>query len=135
MQKIFDTSTQDGLYLAKQRFDNLIENKKIIELDLHATKRTNSQSKARWLYLTMISDILNEQGQTLTVPGLNFEVKFTKDNLYEIYWQSARFSMYPNKKGQLSTKEFSDLVDVVQMMFAQVFDISISFPDWKNLID
>ena len=135
MQKTFDTSTEPGLYLAKQRFNYLVENKQVIDLDVHKTKRTNSQNKARWLYLQMISDILNEQGQTLAVPGLNFEVKFTKENLYEVYWQAARFSMYPNKKSQLTTKEFSDLVDVVQMMFAMVFEISIAFPDFKNIID
>ena len=80
----------------------------------------------------MISSILNERGHTFCPPGFNIEVPFTKDNLYEIYWQTLRKNMFPNKTKQLNTKEFSSLVDMVQMMFSKVFGIGIAFPNWED---
>ena len=60
----------------------------------------------------MVATILNNEGQTYNPPNTKLEVKFTKDNLYQIYWDSMRNYMFPNKEGQLSTKEFSELVEM-----------------------
>jgi len=43
--------------------------------------------------------------------------------------------MFPGKEKQLDTKEFSELVEMVMMLFAKVFDIKIDFPDWKRITD
>jgi len=109
-----------------------INNKKIVELKEIKYTRTGSQNRARWKYLQMIADILNERGETFTPPGFNIEVPFNKDNLYVIYWQTLKKYMFPEKTRQLNTKEFCDLVDMVQMMFAKLFSISISFPNWED---
>lgn len=138
MKKIFNTADNSELFQAKEKFKYLCENHKIIKVELCKKERTNDQNKARWLYLSMVSDILNEQGLTLTVPGTEsteyeIQAKFTKDNLYAIYWQTMRGTLYPNKKEQLNTKEFANLVDHVMIMFAQIFEITITFPNWKTL--
>jgi hypothetical protein len=96
--------------------------------------RTSLQNRSRWKYLQMVANILNDQGHTYNPIGTDFDVKFTKDLLYSVYWDSARKVMYPEKKGQLNTKEFSDLVDVVMKLFANVFEINIPFPNREQLI-
>ncbi len=116
----------------KEQSKWFIDNDKIVELKEIKETRSNSQNRARWKYLQMISEILSERGETFTPPGFNIEVPFTKDNIYEIYWQTLRKNMFPNKTKQLNTKEFSELVEMVQMMFAKIFSISIPFPNWKD---
>ena len=96
--------------------------------------RTDLQSRSRWKYLTMVANILNSQGQTYNPPGTNYDIKFNKDILYHVYWQSVRIDMYPGKKRQLNTKEFYDLIEMVQALFAQIFEITIPFPNKNDLI-
>jgi hypothetical protein len=95
--------------------------------------RTGAQNRARWKYLEMCSSILKEKGFTYNPPNTKIEVPFTKDNLYEIYWQTMRKHMYPGKKKQLNTKEFSELVDMIQMLFAKIFDIDLPFPNYQDM--
>ena len=80
----------------------------------------------------MVAEILNERGETFTPKGLKIDVPYTKDNLYENYWQTLRGYMFPGKTKQLTTKEFSDLVEMVLMLFAKSFNISIPFPNWQD---
>ena len=106
----------------------------LIGIDDAKQSRANLQSRSRWKYLSMVASILNSQGQTYTPKGIDYQVKWTKDNLYEIYWQSIRKDMFPGKSRQLNTKEFSDLVDMVMVLFAQVFEVTIPFPNKADLI-
>ena len=106
----------------------------LIGIDDAKQSRSNLQSRSRWKYLTMIASILNDQGQTYTPLGTRYQVKWTKDNLYEIYWQSVRKDMFPGKNRQLNTKEFSDLVEMVMILFAELFEITIPFPNKADLI-
>ena len=131
----YDLSNPNELYLFNQWSRHMVDNKKTIEANEFKATRTNNQNSARWLYLEMVASILNEQGQTYNPPGTKLEVKFTKDNLYQIYWDSTRKWMFPGKEKQLDTKEFSELVEMILMMFAKVFDIHIDFPDWKRITD
>lgn len=95
--------------------------------------RTSAQNRARWKYLSLVASILSDKGLTYTPDGTTMDVPFTKDNLYHIYWQAMRLYMFPGKRKQLNTKEFSKLVDMVQMLFAKIFDISTPFPNWKDI--
>lgn len=104
-------------------------------LDIKSKKsRTNQQNRSRWKYLEMVAIVLNDQGHTYTPIGTEMNVKWTKDILYHIYWNSVRQTMYPNRKTQLTTVEFSDLVDVVMALFAQVFEIYIPFPSYLSVM-
>lgn len=131
---IYNLENSNDIYLFDNQVKWLRENKKMCELKEVKKNRTLSQNSARWLYLEMVATILNNEGQTYNPPNTKLEVKFTKDNLYQIYWDSMRNYMFPNKDGQLSTKEFSELVEMVQMLFAKVFNISIQFPNYQDLI-
>jgi len=131
----FNSANKDEAENAKMYLSNLINNKMLFDIAEIKNTRSNQQNSARWLYLEMIASILNEQGHTYNPPNTKIEVKFTKDLLYTIYWQTLRNHMFPNKTGQLNTKEFTDLVEMVQMMFAKVFEINIPFPNINDLID
>ena len=129
---IYNLNIENKVSAFVEQSNWFVDNKKIVELKEIKDTRSNAQNRARWVYLEMVSSILNERGHTFCPPGFNMEVPFTKDNLYEIYWHTLRKYMFPNKTKQLNTKEFSDLVDMVLMMFAKVFGISIAFPNWED---
>jgi len=131
--QLYDFSKTEDIYLFDQKTKWFKENKKVVEYDEHKFTRTDEQQKSRWLYLTMCATVLNDEGQTYTPPGTNYQIKWTKDLLYQIYWQTTRQTMYPDKKGQLNTKEFSDLVDSVMYLFLIVFELKIDFPDRKRI--
>ncbi len=130
----YNATNQNECDIATAQFNWLIINQKEFELSEIKKTRTLTQNKARWQYLEMISIILNERGETFTPTGLKIEVSYTKDNLYSNYWQALRLNMYPNKKKQLNTKEFCDLVEMAGMMFAKVFQISIPFPNIQDFL-
>jgi len=96
-------------------------------------ERTLLQNRARWQYLTMIAEELNERGETYQPKGMKIEVKFTKDLLYLIYWRSLHENQYPDKKeNHLNSKEFSNIVELALMFFLKVFEIKIPFPNYRN---
>jgi len=128
---IFNTKIKQEAEALTYKVKILISEGALVECDKKKFTRTNSQNAARWLYLSQISEILNERGETFNPIGTTLDVPFTKDNLYQLHWQSLRGYMFPGKQSQLDTKEFSSLVEMVQMLFAKVFDISIPFPDMK----
>lgn len=128
---IFHTKTKLEAVKAKNYLLSLLG--KDIEIKPYRKTRTSSQNKARWLYLEWVADELNNQGQTYDVPYTEYQVMFTKDILYHNYWQVLRGVMFPEKKKQLNTKEFGNLVENVQRLFAELFEISINFPDWRNM--
>lgn len=130
----YDPKNRHEADIATAQLNWLIINEKPFELFEIKETRTLSQNKSRWLYLDMIAILLNERGETFTPAGLKIDVSFTKDNLYTNYWQALRLNMYPNKKKQLNTKEFCDLVEMAGMMFAKVFQISIPFPNIQDYL-
>ena len=130
----YNSKIQNERDIAKDQFAWLIENEKKFELSEIKDTRTITQSNSRWQYLTDIALILNERGETFQTKGLNIDISYTKDNLYNNYWQALRCNMYPNKKKQLNTKEFCDLVEMAGMMFAKLFQISIPFPNIQDFL-
>ena len=105
----------------------------LIGIDNEKQTRSALQSRSRWKYLTMVANILNNDGRVYDAEGLEIPLKWNKDLLYHIYWQSSRDTLYPEKKRQLDTNEFSKLVEHVMYLFAAIFDIHIPFPSIKNL--
>lgn len=129
---IFNTENKEEAYKFIIYTDELIKKKSLIEVKDVKRTRTNDQNAARWLYLSQVAEILNERGETFTPTGLKIEVKYTKDNLYHNYWQTLRGFLFPEKTKQLTTKEFSDLVEMVLMLMAKSFEISIPFPSLES---
>ena len=108
---------------------------KILEIfgeDESRSTRSKRQSRARWQYLTLVAMELNDRGEWYEPPHLPMPIKWNKDLLYHIYWQTLRYTMYPEKKRQLNTKEFYELIESAQMLFAQAFDIHIPFPNERD---
>jgi len=130
---IYNTEIKQEAEALTYKVKVLISEGALVECCKKKRTRTNSQNAARWLYLTQVSEILNERGETFNPIGTKLDVPFTKDNLYEMHWQTLRGYMFPGKTKQLDTKEFSELVEMVQMLYAKSFDISIPFPDFKDL--
>ena len=126
--KIFNLKNYEHKLQAKALFNNYIETESIIELGKKTFKRTNPQSKSRWLYLTMVSNCLNERGEMFYFKPMDAEVPFTKDLLYEVYWKSAQGVMFPGFS-KLDTKQFGQVAEVIMDIFAKRYNINIEWPD------
>lgn len=131
---IYNTAKEKDRYALDVAIHKVKMDGGIYELTNIKEKRSNLQNRSRWLYLGMVADILNEQGQVFVIDSTEMYTSFTKDLLYEVYWQTMRRTMYPNKKRQLNTKEFCDLVDNVIELFARIFEISIPFPNIDDFL-
>ncbi len=129
----YNTKTYQGRELAKQQFNQLLDKCATIELDEVIDARTLPQNAARWLYLTMVANELNNRGEEYQVTE-KLSNKYTKDLLYHVYWKSLQSVMFPNKK-RLNTKEFSEVVEMIMVMFARLFSISIEFPSIESIRD
>lgn len=105
-----------------------------IGVDESRETRSYTQSKARWKYLTMVANILNDRGDNYQPYWLDDPVRFTKEILYETIWQTLRHTLYPKKKRQLNTKEFCNLVEHLLDLMALKFDIHIPFPNIENFL-
>lgn len=136
MESLKDKIEQEyirALYV-KETVDNFAS--RILELigdDSSRKSRSGSQSRARWVYLTMIANELNDNGNGFQAKGIHIPVKFTKDILYHVYWEEMKRTLFPEKKRQLNQKEFGILVEHVMDLFAMIFDIHIPFPNWRDL--
>ena len=110
---------------------------KMLELmgeDEQKEPRSKLQNRSRWLYFSMVSNELNDRGETFQMPGLNIPSRYNKEIIYEIFWKSIRDVLYPEKRRQLNTKEFCNVVDHILDLFALRFDIHIAYPNYKDFI-
>ncbi len=129
----YNLNTYEGRELCKQLFSQLLDKKAIVKLEEIKDTRTSSQSAARWLYLTMVANDLNNRGEEYQITE-KLSCKYTKDLLYEVYWKSLQSVMFPTSK-RLNTKQFSELTEMIMVMFAKLFNIDINFPSIEDLRD
>jgi len=60
-----------------------------------ATQRTNQQSKALWLFMTMLSKILNEAGlEPRKVLKPTYNLQWTKEMIHDNMWIPIQEAMY-----------------------------------------
>ena len=109
-----------------------------IEIKIKST-RSNQQSKARWQWLTMLSNHLNERGmgivKVLQILKKTPEVDkpTTPEEMYDVFWLPIHKAVSGKEaKTKLGTKEFSEAIEVATRYAAQNFDFGESFPDKFN---
>lgn len=127
----FNTANFEGLTLFKQEVKRIIDKGATADLNEDLGNATWTQSKARWLYLDMVASDLNDRGEEYNVTE-KLCCRFTKELLYAVYWQSLRETMFPNKK-KLTTKEFCELTDMMLIMMARLYSVTIPFPNKENV--
>lgn len=130
--KTYDLSNYTQKLLADNSYKLLRNKGAVIELKEFKAERTSAQNRARWLYLTMVSQYLNEMGITFEDKHLG-EIRFTKDLLYNVYWRSAQTTLFEDKK-RLNKAEFSQLSEQIMDMFAMFYEVTIPFPDISQLV-
>ena len=73
---------------------------RILELigeDKSRKSRSGGQNRARWVYLQMVANELNDNGHGFEAKGIEIPIRFTKDMLYHIYWQEMKQTLFPEK--------------------------------------
>ena len=91
--------------------------------------RTNQQNKALHKWLTLLAIELNDAGVEYD-QIINFDIPLTMQLLKELLVRPVINKMY-NKFSttSLSTKEFSELVEVLQRAITNKFGICVEFPN------
>lgn len=118
--------------------DKMLLFKKMVELKEIKKTRSNLQNRALHLFFTMISDNLNELGQTFNYTGLKgqeMDIMFTPELVKETLWkplQKALFKIESTTK--LNTGQINEIVDVIVKYFGEK-GILIEFPhdSFKNI--
>ncbi len=106
---IFNLKSKYDAEYALSLFNEYKSLGKTIDLDLHKEERSSAQRRAKWLYFTMVSKILNERGETFFNEILEIEVKFTKELLNETFWigGSYRYNQDTSTIGALADFQIS----------------------------
>ena len=100
------------------------------------TKKTRSsaQNRALHLYMTMISDQLNNAGFTFT-NALGMEIPFTMTLIKESIWRPTQLEMFGIKSTtKLTTEMINKLIDVFSLHFGQR-GIYVEFPNWQSFMN
>lgn len=126
----YNTNNIEGKLLAEQKFKQLIDKGATISILEKKETRSDLQRRSKWLYLTMVCNELNEQGQTHHITD-KLEARYTKELLDEVYFKSLKETMFGKKR--LNTKEYAEVCDMLLMLFAKLFDIDIPFPNIEDV--
>lgn len=99
-------------------------------------QRTNQQSKALHLYLSMVARELQNQGQTMQDVVLavkKVEIIPTTQNLKEMVWREIQ-KVVTGKESTtfLDKHEVSEVYEVMSMWLSKHFGIDIEFPQDKE---
>jgi hypothetical protein len=96
-------------------------------------QRTHAQNNALHLYLSMVANELQNQGQTLQniVKAIKkVEIIPTKENLKEVVWREIQKAILGKESTTFLTKhEVTEVYEVMSMWLAKNFGIDIPFPN------
>lgn len=102
-------------------------------------KRTSEQNSAIHLYLTHISEALNEAGLSIqeVLKSFKMDIEWTPENAKEILWRTAQIRMF-NKKSttelEKTSGEIDKIHDVINRFLATLGIKYIPFPNKELLI-
>jgi len=120
--------------------DNALLFKKMVELKEIKKTRSNLQNRALHLFFTMISNQLNEMGQTFKYEGLKgqpMELMFTPELIKTTLWKPLQFHLFGKMSTtNLTTEDINKIVDVITKYFGDK-GYEIEFPNdtFKNIED
>ena len=103
-------------------------------------KRTTQQNKSYWLWLTLLSQELNDSGQSMGDGKLiRVPLYFTPENLHEYVVKPYLNALYPEKDSttKLTTVEMQDLYQRLDQIIAERSQCSVPWPSedslyWEN---
>lgn len=135
---IYNLSNEIELKKARLKLEHSASLKKHVELKTLSDKRTSLQNRALHKFFVLISQELNELGQTFKYFGLKgqiLETRYTPEVVKNYFWrpiQKALFEIESTK--DLNTKQMNEIIDVTVKYFGDK-GIYIEFPNKETLND
>ena len=97
--------------------------------------RTNKQNAALHKFFKMLSDQLNELGQTFHYRGFNgddMELMFTEDIIKKFMWRQIQITLFnTSSTTKLTTDQIDKILDVITNFYAKK-GIPVVFPSKAN---
>ena len=113
--------------------NNFMSLEKCVELKEVKKTRTSLQNSSLHLYFTLISEQLNESGQTFNYKGVRgniFEVKYTSEIVKNFIWRPIQISLFKIKSTtKINTTQINEIVDILSKHFGERFGFYVAFPN------
>jgi len=134
----YDLSKDNEIHLFTEQTKWLLDNKKLCELKASKKTRTLTQNKALHKWFELISDELNDQGETFHyfgVSGKEFEMRFTPEIVKDFIIKPIIKTMFKHDSTtKLDTKQINEVIDVINK-FMSSKGVYLPFPSIQSLID
>ena len=100
-------------------------------------QRTLTQNRAAHLWFKHIADTFNEHGLDMqTVLRQRVGIRWTEDSVKEALFKVLARAMYQKESTtQLSTKEFTDVAEMLSDVIARDYGVTVDFPSVESLIN
>lgn len=98
-------------------------------------KRSPAQNRALHVLFSIISDQLNEIGDTFKIDilGHEFESRYTPEIIKEYMWKPIQETMFGIKSTKdLNTKMINEIVDSINLLFSK-WGVDVGFPHYDRL--
>lgn len=97
--------------------------------------RSLAQNNALWLYLSMLSQELNDAGLDMK-QVVKVDIEWNKDNAMEYLWRPIQKSLFQETSTRkLNKSQVSEVYEHLNRLTAQKWGISIPFPSDDNKLD
>ena len=134
----YDTSNIEEELKCRNRFNHLINNKRVIELKEPKNTRTSRQNSALHLFFTFVSDELNNMGMEFTYQGLTtpeISMMHTPELVKNFIWRPIQIALFDIESTKdLNTGQMNKIIDVITK-FMSDRGVQIEFPSIETLID
>lgn len=135
-QTRFNTGNKEGLQLFIERVKFLMDKKAIVDIKDVKKNRTLRQNDTYALWVTQITDLLNDFGLTYyrkTILG-GAEIPYTPELVRKEIMIPIMKDLYGDKinsSAKLKTNQFEPIIDIVTLALAK-FGIVTTFPSMKT---
>lgn len=118
----FNFNNEQDCKKALYRLNKLIEGKKKAELTEKRDTRTSQQNRALHKLFNLLSDQLNELGETYKYVWMDeiIELSFTPELIKESLWRQIQIALF-NKQSttDLNTSEINQIIDILALKFSE----------------
>jgi len=109
----------------------------VLDMDKEAKQRTIRQNKSAHLWFTHVADALNESGNDMQVVlAKRMEIWWTSSSVKECLFKVLAKAMYNKESStQLTTKEFTDVTNMLRDVLARDYGVDVEVPSIETLIN
>lgn len=127
----FDFNNDQDCKKARYRLEKLISSKSKANLTKKIETRSTQQNRALHKLFAILSDQLNELGETYKYIWLDevMELSFTPELIKESLWRKIQLALF-NKQStkDLTTNEINQIIDILALKFSE-WGIPVNMPN------